>query len=432
MKIDSIYHSKESRRKECKGDRREKRFSKDPVHHPFLLEREYVRALNSTKIERMLAKPFIAALSHHREGINKLAKSYVSNNFASASYDNKVILWDLASRNIVSENQLDSIVNGISLDSADSLYVSQEKHVIRFNNASVGAGPYGSSSVYKVDSVVTSLDVSSDYHLGVGSTKGVSIFDVSRLTPKSCYEIDGVSHVSFNRSFKYIMGALTSMSVSLYDNRSCKDFLRIDVAGSCCMSFNPQQGFLFAIGNEDGNGYLYDIRNPKRAVETYRGHTNAVVAISFNPNGKEIVTGSFDRTIRLFNIDERKSRDCYYSDRMQIVHGVEFSNDGEFVVSGSDDASLRLWKAHASKKAGPMSRAEKESVEYANALKDKFKDVGEISRISRHRFLNKEIKRDMRVRHEMYEGSLRRAARKEREREFREKYARESSESGSV
>lgn len=428
MKIDSIYHNKESRRRECKGDRPERRFSKNPIHHPLLLEREYVRALNSTKVERMLAKPFIAALSHHREGINKLAKSYTSNNFASASYDNKVILWDLTSRNIVSKSQLDCVINGIALDSTNNLYVSQEKHVMRFGGASTAAELHNASLIYRVGSVVSSLDVSDDHHLGVGCSRGVSIFDINRLTPKSCYDIDDVSCVSFNRSFKYIVGALTSMSINLYDNRSCRDFLRIDMAGSSCMSFNPQRGFVFATGNEDGNGYLHDIRNPTRPVETYRGHTNAVVTISFNPNGREIVTGSFDRTIRLFNIDERKSRDCYYNDRMQIVHGAEFSNDGEFVVSGSDDASLRLWKAHASKKLGPMSRAERESVEYTNALKDKFRNVGEISRISRHRFLNREIKQEMKVRHEMHEGSLRRAAKKEKEREFKEKHTQESSE----
>lgn len=428
MKIDSIYHTRESRRKECRGDRPERRYSKDPIHHPLLLEREYVRALNFTKMERMLAKPFVAALSHHREGICKLTKSCASNGFASASYDNKAILWDLESRHVVSEAQLNSVINGIALDSADNLYVSQSRHVTRVD-AGRPTKSCSASPVYRTDSVVTCLSASDDYHLGVGHSVGVSIFDVNRLTPKNRYVIDGVSHVSFNRSFKYIVGALSSMAISLYDNRSCRDFLRMDIAGSNCMSFSPQQGFMFATGNEDGNGYLHDMRNPSRPVETYRGHTNAVVAISFNPNGREIATGSFDRTIRLFNIDERKSRDCYYNDRMQIVHGVEFSNDGKFLISGSDDASLRIWKAHASRKIGPMSRAERESIEYRDALKDKFKHIGEISRISRHRFLNKEAKREMRIRHEMYEGSLRRAARREKERELREKHAQESSES---
>ena len=46
----------------------------DPTLHPFEVPREYVRALNATKLERVFAKPFLASLDGHHDGVSFLAK----------------------------------------------------------------------------------------------------------------------------------------------------------------------------------------------------------------------------------------------------------------------------------------------------------------------------------------------------------------------
>lgn len=46
----------------------------DPKLHPFEKPREYTRALNAVKLNKVFAKPFIGALSGHRDGIYSLAK----------------------------------------------------------------------------------------------------------------------------------------------------------------------------------------------------------------------------------------------------------------------------------------------------------------------------------------------------------------------
>lgn len=46
----------------------------DPQQHPFEAAREYTRALNATKLERVFAKPFVGALDGHSDGVNCLAK----------------------------------------------------------------------------------------------------------------------------------------------------------------------------------------------------------------------------------------------------------------------------------------------------------------------------------------------------------------------
>lgn len=402
MKIEAIYHSKNDRRKECKDDPTIKKYSKEAEYHPFLLEREYVRSLNATKLDRLFSKPFLGALTHAGEGICYLVKDCELPFFATASYDNQATLWDMSSKTRIQTKTFDKPISAVALDNNQNVYVNQYKSVI------------GGGCEFKAGYVVTNIDFVSGLScdLAVASTNCIQVFDINRITLKIKYDVYDTTRVKFNSSFKHIMGVVSPTKIELFDNRSCKSFASIEQFGTTCMDFNIQQGYVLAAGNEDGNGYSYDIRNLEIPVGIFRGHVNAVVSIAFNPNGKEIVTGSFDRTIRLFDVKSRKSRDCYYNDRMQIVHGVTYSNDGKYVISGSDDGCLRLWKAQASKKIGPISKQEIEANKYKDALKEKYKDVGDVSRISKHRFLPKELKQLGKQKHEMFEAQQRREARK--------------------
>ena len=47
----------------------------DPVLHPLEKAREYTRALNAVKLERMFAKPFVGALNGHKDGVYCMAKN---------------------------------------------------------------------------------------------------------------------------------------------------------------------------------------------------------------------------------------------------------------------------------------------------------------------------------------------------------------------
>ncbi len=406
MKINTVYYGRNERRKECHEDQPIRKYSKNPEDHPFLLEREYVRALNATKLDRMFAKPFIGALTHMGEGISHLVKDYEEPFFATASYDMKVNLWDMVSRKVVSTKNYSMPVSGIALDNKRNIFVGQGSSVV--NNIGVE---------YKCGHHVNSLDFlhGGTDDLVVGTNDDVQIFDIERLTPKLRYDTIDTISVRCNRSFQHIIAVTNSTAIDLYDNRIGKLFATIKQPGINCMDFNPQSGYIMACGSEDGNGYAYDLRNTENSIGTYRGHVNAVVSVCFRPNGHEIATGSFDKTIRIFDINSRKSRDCYYNARMQIVHAVSYSNDGQYIISGSDDGCLRLWKADASVKIGPLSKYEKEAFTYRAALKEKYKNIGEISRISKHRFIPKDLKELSKQKHDMYEAHLRREAKKNKD-----------------
>jgi hypothetical protein len=72
------------------------------------------------------------------------------------------------------------------------------------------------------------------------------------------------------------------------------------------------------------------------------GHSDAVWAVAFSPDGKTLVSGSSDRTLRVWDVASGQSLRTLQG-HSGAVGAVAFSPDGKSVVSGSFDNTLRVW-----------------------------------------------------------------------------------------
>ena len=153
----------------------------------------------------------------------------------------------------------------------------------------------------------------------------------------------------------------------------------------------------FVVGNENGNCYTFDLRKPEKAKMIHKDHVSAILDIDFAPTGREFVTSSFDKTIRIFPFNDGRSREVYHTKRMQQVNSVLYTMDNRYIISGSEDTNIRVWKANASESLKPLLPREKESLAYADKLKKKYKYNPEIKRILRHRHLPGLIKKKTKV-----------------------------------
>ena len=77
------------------------------------------------------------------------------------------------------------------------------------------------------------------------------------------------------------------------------------------------EAFNIACASEDHNIYIFDMRKMDRAQNILKDHVAAVMDVKFSPTGEELVSASYDRTIRLWNRDKGHSRDIYHTKRMQ-------------------------------------------------------------------------------------------------------------------
>jgi WD40 repeat protein len=85
---------------------------------------------------------------------------------------------------------------------------------------------------------------------------------------------------------------------------------------------------------------------PAQVATTLKGHTEIVYALAFSPDGKYVATGSFDRTVRLWDTASGKEVKAFggSSGHQNLVLCVAFSPDGKTLASGSQDNTVKLWE----------------------------------------------------------------------------------------
>ena len=121
--------------------------------------------------------------------------------------------------------------------------------------------------------------------------------------------------------------------------------------------------------------------------------------VDYSPTGDEIVTGSYDKSIRIFPVNQGHAREIYHTKRMQHVFSVKYSMDAKYVLSGSDDGNVRVWKARAADKLAPAAPRQQQARDYQDALKQRYAHMPEIKKISKSRNVPAAIRTAQQKRH---------------------------------
>jgi WD40 repeat protein len=82
--------------------------------------------------------------------------------------------------------------------------------------------------------------------------------------------------------------------------------------------------------------------NRALAVNTLKGHESEVYSVGFSPDGKQLASGSFDKTIKIWDVTTGKVLNTLKGHE-SLVNSVEFSPDGQQLASGSRDKTIKIW-----------------------------------------------------------------------------------------
>ncbi|KAF0991462.1 hypothetical protein HZS_4421 [Henneguya salminicola] len=399
MKIKVLSRNPEEYLRETTEDINKIHRNYDNKLHPMHNAREYTRALNAVKLDRMFAKPFISSLSGHKEGVTKIERHPKRISWlASGSMDGEIRVWDLKTSSLISNYQCNNFsVNGLSFSPTGNTLISSTLDC-NINIFSITDGwdvKLQFLNTVIAQGTLNSIDYSRNEHVFASGGEIITVWNINKKDPIKTYDLttENIIFMKFNKIEENIIASLSSDNgFSIYDIRQNVKASKItmNMRGNC-LSWHPFEANNIVVGSEDSNCYIFDIRNFKNPTKTYKDHANSVLDVDFSPTGQEFVSASYDKSIRIYPLDSKKSREVYYTKRMQRVFCVSFTADSQYIACGSDEMNIRLWKTNSSKPLGYLRHRQKTAINYNQKLIDKYQFYPEIRKIKNFRHLPRNI-----------------------------------------
>jgi WD40 repeat protein len=255
-------------------------------------------------------------------------------------------------------------------------------------------------------STVHSVDISRDGKLlAAGVYDGlVHTFDLNGSKPKERTQLSGhktaARAVAFAPDSKYLAAGATDGTIRFwsFQGEKINDHGSLEVHNKAitCMVYNSRGNTLTA-GCEDGliarvaigmkftrgpffkspaavtavhyspAGYLtsshgdgivrvWGTPNSPRPTATLEGHYGQVSDFAYSPDGKQVATGGYDWTVRLWSFSGAKGVEKFpLKGHWSHVYVNQFAPDGAHLACGSEDRTVRVWNLS---KAAPVQYAQ--------------------------------------------------------------------------
>ncbi|KAM0346961.1 hypothetical protein ACHAP4_011568 [Fusarium culmorum] len=100
-------------------------------------------------------------------------------------------------------------------------------------------------------------------------------------------------------------------------------------------------GKLIASGSWDKTVKIWNVATGKEE-RTLEGHTDSVSSVVFSKDDKLIASGSRDKTVKIWNVATGKEERTLEG-HTDWVNSVVFSDDGKLIASGSDGGTIKMW-----------------------------------------------------------------------------------------
>ena len=232
----------------------------DSALHPFEAAREYTRALNAVKLDRVFAKPFIGNLDGHSDGVSCLCKHPGSlSTLLSGAFDGEVRVWDLPQRKCQrSFLAHDGVVRGISFtaDAERFVTIGDDKTIKSWKsqNPQFGEDDEPTNTIIS-KTIVASISHHRSAPMFATCGEVCQIWEETRNEPVRTFKwgVDSLHEVKYNPVQTNLLAACASdRSIILYDTRDTGPLRKVTLRmRTNRISWNPMEAFSFTCANED-------------------------------------------------------------------------------------------------------------------------------------------------------------------------------------
>jgi WD40 repeat protein len=100
---------------------------------------------------------------------------------------------------------------------------------------------------------------------------------------------------------------------------------------------------------------LFDLAVGPQNGTSFKGHSDSVYSLAFSPDGKTLVSGSRDNTIKFWDIASGRAKQQANLNRHTgyAVTSVAFNPNGRMVALGDGGGNVILWDVASSRSLGP-------------------------------------------------------------------------------
>ncbi len=163
-----------------------------------------------------------------------------------------------------------------------------------------------------------------------------------------------VRYVAFNPDGRSVATASYDRSIKIWDIRKIPDFS--EKSGIClptCLhtlighqqpvssiAFSPD-GQQFVSSSFDKTIKLWDVNNGE-CVKTLLGHNSRIWMVAFHPNSQQLASGSDDNNTKIWDLKQGRCINTIVGHTNAIL-SLDLSSDANYLASGNEDNTIRIW-----------------------------------------------------------------------------------------
>lgn len=177
-----------------------------------------------------------------------------------------------------------------------------------------------------------------------GSDNGVHVRDTRDYSSVAVLKghDDHVHTVAFSPDDGYVLSA-GHTSVVVWNTKTWElvhRFQRTIRGDDFSLAIHPD-GHSMAVGDTN-TVVIWDLRNYKR-LAVLRGHHDEIHSVAFTPDGKRLVSASFDNRVLVWDVRTQRAV-ARLSGYPGHANSIVFSADGRLLVAGLDNGQIKFWR----------------------------------------------------------------------------------------
>ncbi len=173
--------------------------------------------------------------------------------------------------------------------------------------------------------------------------KGIHVVDLT--SKKELRNIQFTEHAIFDLCFAAdcLLVASGDGSVYVFDRTDfhLKGTWKYSDKNARCIAVHPSQKQV-AVGYSDHFIRVFDLKTG--LIKEWPAHQNSVFALRYSPDGTELLSGSRDAHLKIWDTKDLSLKKSIVA-HMYAIHHIAYSPDGRHYATASMDKSIKLWEA---------------------------------------------------------------------------------------